>query len=64
MMPFKNTVDKLLFFIETVAVLPCLYFWIINDFDNKIYVYCIKIVIICVLVRLLILVYKKLSHHK
>lgn len=63
-MYFKNTVNKLLFVVETAAVLPCLYFWIINDFNNEIYRCCIKIVVICVLARLLLLVYEKLTHNK
>lgn len=63
-MCFKNTINKLLFVIETVAVLPCLYFWIINDFNNVIYSACIKIVVICVLIRLLLLAYEKLTHNK
>lgn len=63
-MPFKNAVNKLMFVIEIVAVLPCLYFWIIYDFNNKIYGYCIKIVVIYVLIRLLLLVYEKLTHNK
>lgn len=63
-MSFKDIVNKLLFVIETVAVLPCLYFWIINDFNNEIYRYCIKIVVICVLVRLFLLAYEKITQNK
>lgn len=46
--------------VESVAVIICLYYWIINDFDNSVYDFSSKTIVVCVCIQLCWLVIEKL----
>lgn len=49
----SKLLKKALMYIESICAIICLYYWIINDFENNLYIFFSKFIVICVLARLI-----------
>lgn len=56
-----NIFRNLIFIVKFLAVIICLFFWIMNDFDNNLYEFCSKTIVVCVCFDLSFLIFKKIN---